>query len=291
MSFDDLPPQSPIYPAEAQRYADAALARSREAVRLVDAHMDLPYGDDYWQKVDVFRPKDTAVRDLPVLVFAHGGAWTHGYKEWMGLMAPVITALPAILVSVSYRLAPEHRYPVPQQDCLSALRWVYTHIGEMGGDPGRLFVGGHSAGGHLYTLITLKHALREQAGLPADVIKACFPVSSQLNLVFDKPPPGSGEERIYTMFLRDAADAPSASPLHLAEGNRTPFLLSYGSRDFPRIARSNAEMAGQLAAQPGPLTVLQLADHDHFDTALALGQADHPLTREILRWMAGGRPT
>jgi arylformamidase len=291
MSFEDLPPQSPIYPAEAQDYADAALALSREAVGRVEAHMDLPYGADYWQKVDVFGPKVRAPGSLPVLVFAHGGAWTHGYKEWMGLMAPVFTATPALLVSVSYRLAPENRHPVPLLDCIDALAWVHGRIASYGGDPGRIYVGGHSAGGHLYALAALRPDLLARAGLPADVIKGCLPISSQLNLVFDNPPPGSGEERIYTMYLREAADAPSASPLHLIEGSRVPFLLGYGSQDFPRIVRSNLEMAQALARQRCVHEVIRLEGLGHFDTALSLGRADSQLVAHMQGWIRGELPT
>ena len=77
-------------------------------------------------------------------MFAHGGAWTHGYKEWTGLMAPVFTAVPAIFVSVSYRLAPENRFPVPLDDCIDALAYVHRHIADHGGNPARIYVGGHS---------------------------------------------------------------------------------------------------------------------------------------------------
>lgn len=287
MSFEDLPPQSPIYPAEAQDYADTALALSRLAVGQVEAHMDLPYGSDYWQKVDVFGPKVRASEPLPVLVFAHGGAWTHGYKEWMGLMAPVFTATPAVFVSVSYRLAPEHRHPTALLDCIDALAWVHRHIAAYGGDPDRISVGGHSAGGHLYALASLRHDLRAKAGLPADVVKACLPISSQLNLVFDQPPPGSGEERIYTMYLREAADAPSASPLHLLEGNRVPFLLAYGENDFPRIVRSNVEMAQALARHGTTHDVICLNGQGHFDTALSLGQPHSELVVRLQRWLCG----
>ena len=287
MSFDDLPPQTPIYPAEAQDYADTALALSREAVRKVEAHMDQPYGSDYWQKVDVFCPKARPAQPLPVLVFAHGGAWTHGYKEWMGLMAPVFTATPAVFVSVSYRLAPQHRHPASLLDCIAALAWVHRNVAGFGGDPDRISVGGHSAGGHLYALATLRRDLLAQAGLPVDVVKACFPISSQLNLVFDKPAPGSGEERIYTMYLRDAADAPSASPLHLLEGNRVPFLLAYGEHDFPRIARSNVEMGQALGRQGVAHDVICLDGYDHFDTALSLGRPGSELVGRLQHWLCG----
>lgn len=287
MAFDDLPAQSPIYPEEAEAYADQALRLSRDAAQRTRCVLDIPYGGDYWQKVDVYQP-DRRLEGLPVLVFAHGGAWSHGYKEWMGLMAPAIVATPAVFVSVSYRLAPAVRFPAPLDDCLAALRWVRDHIADYGGDPGRIHVGGHSAGGHLYALAALRGDLLARAGLAADTIKACFPVSAQLNLVFDAPEPGSGEARIYEVFLARADDAAAASPLHQMEGNRTPFFLGYGERDFPRIIASNRQAIAMLARQPSGVQSEVYPGHGHFDTALRLADPDHPWTRKVSAWLRNG---
>ncbi|WP_158213261.1 alpha/beta hydrolase [Pigmentiphaga sp. NML080357] len=287
MAFDDLPAQPPIYPEQAEAYAEQALRLSREAALRTRCVLDIPYGDDYWQKIDVYQP-DEPGEGLPVLVFAHGGAWSHGYKEWMGLMAPAIVATPAIFVSVSYRLAPAVRFPAPLDDCVAALRWVRDHIADYGGSGDRIYVGGHSAGGHLFALATLRRDVLARAGLAADTIKACFPVSSQLNLVFDTPEPGSGEARIYEIFLAQAEDAPAASPLHQLEGNRTPFFISYGERDFPRIIASSRRVIEELARQPSGVRSAIYAAHGHFDTALGLADADHPWNREVRAWLREG---
>lgn len=289
MAFNDLPPQPPIWPSEAEAYARNALELSQAAAARLRVEQDIPYGDDYWQRIDIYLPEDREAHGLPVLLFAHGGAWTHGYKEWMGLMAPPIVALPAIFVSVSYRLAPENRYPVPAEDCAAALAWVHANIARYGGDPGRLFVGGHSAGGHLFALVALQRDLLAAHGLAPEIVKGCFPVSSQMNLVFPRIEPGSGEERIHTVFLRSGEDASPASPIAHAEGNRVPFLLSYGTRDFPRIIKSNQEMEAVLHSQPSGVEVLLLENYDHFDTALQLQHPANPWVGRALELLAGAQ--
>lgn len=288
MAFDNLPPQPPIFPAEAATYAETALSLSREAAARTRCVLDIPYGDDYWQKVDVYLPDDAGAERLPVLVFAHGGAWTHGYKEWMGLLAPAIVATPAVFVSVSYRLAPEHRYPVPMEDCLAALAWVHRNIADHGGDPDRLFVGGHSAGGHLYALAALRRDLQVAAGIDPGAIRACLPVSSQLNLQFGETEPGSGEERIYTMFLERAEQDTEASPIARIAGSRLPFLLSFGSEDFPRIIRSNREMVEALRREGCPVAVQEFPGADHFDMAIDVRDPDHAWTRAVCTWLRDG---
>ena len=88
--------------------------------------------------MDIFLPLDADLRDLPVLLFMHGGAWTHGTKDWCDFMAPPIVQLPATFVSVGYRLIPHVSFPEPVMDCTAALRWTFDHIAEFGGSPKKL---------------------------------------------------------------------------------------------------------------------------------------------------------
>ena len=111
----------------------------------------------------------------------HGGACTHGTKDWCGFMAPPIAQLPAIFVSVGYRLIPNVSFPEPVMDCIAALRWIFDHIAEFGGSPKRLFVGGHSAGGQIAALMSLHKEWLAEAGLPADAIKGCFCLATTFN--------------------------------------------------------------------------------------------------------------
>ena len=125
---------------------ETALRLCRLAMMTTRCVLDIPYGPDKLQRLDIYLPRQEGLSGLPVYVNIHGGGWTHGYKEWMGLNAPVITEFPAVYVSLSYRLAPEHRYPAPLDDCLAGVAWVYKNIARHGGNPDNIIVGGHSAG-------------------------------------------------------------------------------------------------------------------------------------------------
>ena len=288
MGFDNLPAQPPIYPPEAEAYAARAIELSRKAAASCECDFDVPYGDDYWQRIDIYRPVAAPDDELPVLLFAHGGAWTHGYKEWMGLLAPAITAFPAIFVSVSHRLAPQHRYPRPFEDCMAALSWVYRNIDRYGGNPARLFVGGHSSGGHLYALVTLRRDALRRADLPDTVVRGCLPVSARFNMVFENPEPGSTEYRHKSMLFTRDEDAWSASPFHQIEGNRVPFLLTYAERDLPAIIKNNEQMFEALRAQGTPVHRIVLDGFDHFDSALEIRHADNPWMECVRVWMREG---
>lgn len=288
MGFDDVPAQSPIFPPEAEAYAERALDLSRAGAEQCDVSFDLPYGPHRRQRLDVYRPAQPPPGSVPVIVFAHGGAWTHGHKEWMGLLGPVVTSHPAILVSVSYRLSPDDRYPRPFEDCLAALGWVHENIATHGGDPDRIFVGGHSSGGSLYSLVTLRRDALRESGLPATVVKGCCPISTRFNLVFGDPAPDTVEARHKALIFERDEDAESASPIHHLEGNRVPFLLSYGSRDMPSIIENNDQMFAALHEQGSPVERLVLEGYDHFDTALRIRNPADPWFQTVRSWMLDG---
>lgn len=285
MAFDDLAPQPPIFPPEAEAYARQALELSEAAAAGMNLTADIPYGEHPQQKLDIYAPADRSPDGLPVLIFAHGGAWTHGYKEWMGLMAPPIVATPAIFVSIDYRLGPDFRYPEPVTDCIAAIAWVRDNIAAHGGAPDRIFVGGHSAGAHLYALAVLNRDLQKAGGVEPGTVRACLAMSGQMDLRFRELPPGSGEERIHNVFLHDAADAPAGSPRAYVDGYRIPMLLAIGSDDIPRIVKSNRAMARALRRAGGEVELLELQGCDHFDTTLNARDPDNRWVRRARAWL------
>lgn len=112
--------------------------------------------------VRVYRPSDTP--DLPVFVWLHGGGWTIGSVDVHDpITRAIANAAQCIVVSVDYRLAPEHPYPAALDDCWAALQWVAAHASEIGGDASRLAIGGDSAGGNLSAVCAL---LARDAGAP-----------------------------------------------------------------------------------------------------------------------------
>lgn len=100
---------------------------------------------------------------LPFYLDIHGGGWWMGNGYLMhDRMRALASAVPAIVVSVDYRLAPEHPYPAALEDCEAVLRWIATEGGALGGDPSRIAIGGSSAGGNLAAALALK--MRDEGG-------------------------------------------------------------------------------------------------------------------------------
>ncbi len=131
--------------------------------------------------VRVYRPTPDAV--LPVVVFLHGGGWTIGsVDDYDPITRAVASASGALVVSVGYRLAPEHPYPAALDDCWAAITWVAEHAAEIGGDGSRFALMGDSAGGNIAAVLAQRCA---RDGGPAPVLQVLvYPV---VDCAFDTP--------------------------------------------------------------------------------------------------------
>ncbi len=262
----------------AGEYLEKALAWSKEVRREVRCDLDLPYGADDRQKLDVYLPENPGSARMPVLMFLHGGYWVLGHKDTLGFMAPPITLAPAILVTAGYRLAPGAKYPEQVDDCRNALKWVYENISGYGGDPDRIFVGGHSAGGHLASLISLQRDRLPEFGLPQEVAKGCFPVSAVFD-VTDSP----ADRR--EAFLSDPDHARGANPVYNTAGNTVPFFLEIGENDFPNLRNQHAAMLRSLESEGGRVEAMERLGHNHFEISLEHGHMGNPWSRQVVERM------
>lgn len=138
-------PHIPDHMAIFERWRSAsALARTQAGVVL-----DVPYGDDASETLDLFAPTvPTAPGGAPVLVFIHGGYWRSLDKSDHSFVAPSFSADGALVVLPNYALAPAVTVEHITLQMARALAWVWRHAAEHGGDPRRIVVAGHSAGGH-----------------------------------------------------------------------------------------------------------------------------------------------
>jgi arylformamidase len=277
MLIPHYPPQEPLSPA-GQAYHDELMRRlpAQQAV-------ERQYSDDPYQSLLIFpAPKPTG----DVLVFYHGGGWTSGYKEWMSFMAPPLGAAGITFVSAGYRLAPQHLFPTGFWDCCKALADVKTDIADHGGNPDRIFVGGHSAGGHYAALMAVRRDWQSEFGLPADIIRGCLPISGVYT--FGE---GSGLS-VRPRFLGPIEDPAAAtmteeaSPLKMIQGTPPPFLLAVGTRDFPHLIPQADMMARALKAAGGNVVELTMEGRDHFSASYAGGEAEGPWVSAATRWMA-----
>jgi arylformamidase len=165
----------PEHPAILKHWFDSSvLARAR--------HVDMverEYGKDPRERLDIFPPKWPGA---PVFVYLHGGYWRALDKRDHSFVAPPFVDAGAMVVMPDYSLCPAVSIEHIAQQTVEALAWIYRHAAEYGGDPDRIVVSGHSAGGHLATMLLACDWQSVAPDLPADLVKAALSVSGLYEL-------------------------------------------------------------------------------------------------------------
>lgn len=228
--------------------------------------LQLAYGPDRSQRIDVYRPAGGQA-GLPVLLFLHGGAWIAGHLGWLRFMAPAALANGFLFVGAGYRLAPRCRWPAQLDDARTLVQFVRRNALDWGGDARRLVIGGHSAGGHLASLVTL---------LDDPPVLACLPVSSSFDLRYGDVPKESPAGRVYKYLFSQRGQDQEASPIAFAANAGCPHHILWGEHDFERVIDSSVRMVAELRREGKAVTSDVRSGSNHFDTHLALGNADDP---------------
>ena len=166
----------PDHAAVMGRWAEAsALARAGAPA----ARLDVPYGTGSGETLDIF---PAAQPGAPILVFIHGGYWRRLDKSDQSFIAPAFNAQGATVVVPNYALCPKVSVEHIVLQLAAAVAWVWRHAAEFGGNPGRIALAGHSAGGHLATML-LTCRWRELADdLPTQPLAGALSISGLYDL-------------------------------------------------------------------------------------------------------------
>ena len=269
MKPSDYPPQEPL-PDFARAYSEEVLRRG-EGIPCTEVQ----YGPDPYQSLSIFHPESP---NGCVILFLHGGGWTCGYKEWNSLMAPHFTDEGCIFITSGYRLAPQHIFPTGFNDCADALAWIHNKVSH---DPKKLFVGGHSAGGHLAALLTLAPDWRQERNLPQDLVAGCLPISGTFwfgeNSGLSMRPRFLGPE--------DLANEHNASPMNFVDSAASRFFIAAGENDLPHLVAQSNTFADALEAHSHDVARHEIRDADHLGAHLATGEPGNDWTTSAVRWM------
>ncbi len=268
----EYPAQEP-FTAIGAKYHDEVLRLGRGV-----NGVEIAYGDDPYQALTIVPAKNPSG---DVFVALHGGGWTNGYKEWMLFMAPALAAHGVTFVTAGYRLAPQHVFPNGYHDVLDAIALVHRGAAEYGGKPDRIFVGGHSAGGHLAALAALRSDWTASRGLPANVIRGALPISG--TYVFG---PDSGLSMRPRFLGPEENDGErNAAPVTHLRADAPPFLVAYGEKDFPHLRAQAVRFIAELQVLRVDVSELVLPDCDHLGASYESGIPNGVWVRAATRWM------
>jgi acetyl esterase/lipase len=188
--------------------------------------LDISYGEHARQKLDIYAPGEA--KNLPVMVYFHGGAWRMGNKRMVDTKPAFFPGRNWIFVSCNYRLLPDGEHPANVQDVAAALSWVHDHIEEYGGSSDKIILCGFSAGAHLAALAAVDHSYLENCGKSLSLIEAVILLDNPVSDVIAEIE-GPSRERLLQAFGDDREVHLSASPLHQVAANKKlpKFVMAY----------------------------------------------------------------
>jgi acetyl esterase/lipase len=224
---------------------------------------NLAYANLPRQKLDLYVPRHAKL-PVAVVVFFYGGDWQNGSKEDYRFVAQAITSKGFIAVMPNYRLYPAVTFPTFMTDAALAVRWVHDNIASYGGDLNRVFLAGHSAGGHIVALLTLDKRYLQKVGLNRDVIRAAAGLSAPYDFV--PSPPDRG---VFSMPSNDTTPPADIEPINFVDGTAPPMLLIQGLSD-PTVNPQNApELAAKIRTAGGNVRCITYPGVGHVAVVLS----------------------
>lgn len=220
-----------------------ALAPSRGIVEQTAAYLPGPRHD-----LDVYAPEPgTRPADLPVVVFFYGGGWEDGDRGMYRFVGAELAAHGIVAVIPDYRLYPDVVFPAFMQDAAQAVAWARAHAAAFGGDPHRLFLMGHSAGGQIATLLALDGEYLKAAGVDSKDIRGVVGLAGP----YDFLPLKSATLKA---IFGPEAERWRSQPIDFVKPGAPPMLLLAGSDDDTVDPGNTLRLAAKLRAAGDQVT-------------------------------------
>ena len=200
------------------------------------------------EKLNVFAPKKSA-QLKEVLIFIHGGSWNSGRKEIYNFFGSRWARKDVVTVIVDYPKSPKAGYDEMAIDVATSVKWVKENISTYGGDPNKIFISGHSAGGHLAALVGIKKEYFSRVGM-ANPLKGIILIDAAgLDMYGYLKGEGFEPGNSYlNTFSNDPKIWKEASPMYFLHNEMPPMLIYRGSKTYPSIEVSNEKFITVLKA-------------------------------------------
>jgi len=200
------------------------------------------------QNLNIFSPRrSNELKD--VFVFIHGGNWNSGRKEIYSFLGNRMARKGVVTVIIDYPLSPEATYKEMGLASARAVTWIHENIQNYGGDPDKIFVSGHSAGGHLAALIAVRDEYFSPAGKVNPIKGAIMIDAAGLDMYGYLKESNYPEDNTYIQtFTNDPVIWKEASPMYHLYKGMPPFLIFRGGRTYQSIINSNEKFVNTLEA-------------------------------------------
>jgi arylformamidase len=235
------------------------------------------YGPTEIEKLDIFRTKRSKA---PIFIFIHGGAWLHGSAKDYAFAAETFVNAGAHYVAPDFIAVDKANgdLQVMAAQVRRAIAWTYRNAAVFDGDADRLYIGGHSSGGHLCG-VALVTDWQKELGLPPTVVKGGACMSG----MYDMKPVRLSKRGNYVKFT-DAMEQAMSSQRHL-DLLHAPIVVTYGSNETPEFQRQNRDFAAAVKAAGKAVQMIEAASYNHFEMAESIGNPYGPNGRAALAMM------
>jgi arylformamidase len=257
------------------------LASNSDAVRArIGNPQRAAYGPTPVEALDIYR---THRAKAPIFVFIHGGNWMAGAAKDFGYAAEMFVDAGAHFVALDFIAIKEAGgdLGVMAAQVRRAVAWVYKNAETFGGDPDRIYIGGHSSGGHLCG-VALVTDWQKEFGVPGNIVKGGLCMSG----MFEMAPVRLSWRRTYVSFTDAMADAMS-SQRHISRLG-APVVVSYGTFETPEFQRQSRDFAAAVKAAGKPVRLIEAPNYAHVEMVESLGNPYGANGRAALEMMGLG---
>ena len=250
---------------------------------------DLAYGPEARDRLDLYRPRESADRPAPrggypVVVFFYGGSWNSGERVDYRFVGEALASQGIVTVVADYRLYPQVRYPDFLADCAQAVAWAKREAPRYGGDASRLFVMGHSSGGYNAAMLALDPRWLTAAGVAPSALAGWIGLAGPYDFLPIE------NKKAQPVFFHP--DYPAGSQPIAYASNAAPrtFLGAAASDDIVNPERNSRQMANRLRAAGAPVTLKIYPRANHFTLLGALARplrGFEPVLEDVAAFVRG----
>jgi arylformamidase len=274
--LNDQLDQGPYLPSapELKKFADD-FAENSAKFRAQHPPKTFSYGSSATEKLDVFAPANA--KDLPVMIFIHGGEWNVGTKELYSSLAGPFLQANAICVVLGFDNIPPNTMSSMVGQVRRAITWVYKNAKQIGADPNHMYVSGHSSGGHLTSMMLVTDWQKQ--GLPANLFKGGVVLSGWTNLYPDSL---SIRQKYLKLTPKDVKEF---SPVDYAQNVSCPVIVACGALESPYMQMQSEIWAKKLRSHSRLAGAYRVANHNHYQMPSLFTNSNNQIIKATLAMM------
>ncbi len=257
-------------------YRERKVSESKRVRALLDCELDVSYGPTPDEVLDIFPAQE---KNAPIMMFIHGGAWKNGHKDDISYPAESFVARGVTYIGVNFSLVPDVTLDEQIRQNRAALAWLYNNAASFGGDRDRIYVSGHSSGGHVTGMMVVTD-WEGEFGVPNDLLKGAAPASG----MYDLEPVRLSWRNEYLEL--DEAGALRNSSIHQIPERGIPLVMAYGTGELDEFQRQSQEFAAAWRARGYPCELIEMPGLNHFELNHEFNNPDGPILKATFEMMS-----